>query len=148
MSATTDAVHHPAHYQTAAGIEAIDVIEALVGLDGHAANAIKYILRHKAKGRPAEDLAKAKWYVDRLRTSAVRVEPQPERGDTHTYLRDVIAAFGLTGNSALAMISLSIALRSVAEDRYRQELEQCSWCLRASIAQIECEQRESAEVQP
>ena len=31
-----------------------------------AGNVIKYIARHKHKGRPIEDLKKAKWYLERL----------------------------------------------------------------------------------
>jgi hypothetical protein len=29
-------------------------------------NAIKYIARHKHKGKPLEDLKKARWYIERL----------------------------------------------------------------------------------
>lgn len=139
----SDTVNHPKHYQSEGGIEAIDVIEAMVGIEGHAANAIKYILRHQAKGKPAEDLAKARWYVMRLQTSSVRVSPRPELGDT--YLRHVLTAFGLNGNPALALISLTLALRSVAEDRYRRELELFSHSLYAAIAQLEPTTRERAE---
>ena len=63
---TTDTVNHPAHYK-AAGIEAIDVIEAF-GLGFHLGNAVKYILRAGRKGdeeTPVEDLKKARWYLDR-----------------------------------------------------------------------------------
>lgn len=141
---STDTINHPAHYQTRDGIEAIDVIEAMVGIDGHAANAIKYILRHKAKGKPAEDLGKARWYVDRLRVSKGRVGPRPELGDT--YLTNVLGAFNLMGCPALAFISLMIALRSIAEDRYRSELELCSRYLYAAILQIEAEELRKAEV--
>ena len=59
-------VNHPAHYQTAAGIEAIDVIERY-GLDAsyHLANAMKYLLRAGRKDEIALDLAKADWYLRR-----------------------------------------------------------------------------------
>ena len=134
MSATTDAVHHPAHYQTAAGIEAIDVIEAMVGLDGHAANAIKYILRHKAKGRPAEDLAKARWYVMRLATSRARIEPQPTIGIDR--LVRIAEAFDLDGLPRAALADLHDALVAKSEDRYRAHLRDCAASLAREIDRL------------
>lgn len=64
------AVYHPDHYQSKAGIEVIDVIEAFTdGLDGIEAfdtgNAIKYICRWKNKNG-VEDLEKARWYIEHL----------------------------------------------------------------------------------
>lgn len=58
-----DQVNHPEHYQ-ADGIEAIDVIEAF-HLGFNLGNAIKYILRADRKENRWQDLAKAKWYIDR-----------------------------------------------------------------------------------
>ncbi len=58
-----DPVNSPPHY-TAGGIETIDVIEAKE-LDFATGNAVKYILRHQFKGKPLEDLRKARWYLDR-----------------------------------------------------------------------------------
>ena len=57
-------VNHPKHYNTGK-IEVIDAIEEwqLGFCDG---NVIKYVARHKFKGRPLEDLKKAKWYLERL----------------------------------------------------------------------------------
>ena len=57
-------VNHPKHYNTGK-IEVIDAIkEWKMGFcDG---NVIKYVARHKHKGRPIEDLKKAKWYLERL----------------------------------------------------------------------------------
>lgn len=64
---TYDTVNHPAHY-TQGGVECIDAIEAAVG-DGFAGycagNVIKYVWRYRNKGG-AEDLKKARWYLDRL----------------------------------------------------------------------------------
>jgi hypothetical protein len=54
---------NPSHYQRG-GIQAIDVIEAYE-LNFRAANVLKYVLRYKYKGKPLEDLKKAKWYLDR-----------------------------------------------------------------------------------
>jgi hypothetical protein len=61
----SDNVDHPPHYQSG-GLEAIDVIEAFK-LDFCTGNAVKYLLR-AGKKDPAkfiEDLAKAKWYIER-----------------------------------------------------------------------------------
>lgn len=62
-----ETVNHPKHYQaTFRGepLEVIDVIEAF-GLDFNLGNAVKYILRAGKKGPAAEDLAKARWYIER-----------------------------------------------------------------------------------
>ena len=64
-----DAVNHPEHY-TAGKVECIDALEAatsgLTGIEAVCtANAIKYLWRWKLKNG-AEDLEKAKWYIDRL----------------------------------------------------------------------------------
>jgi len=57
-------VNHPKHYNNGK-IEVIDAIEDwLMGFcDG---NVIKYVARHRHKGKPIEDLKKAKWYLERL----------------------------------------------------------------------------------
>ena len=63
-----DMVNHPPHYNQR-GIECIDAIEAATDkgfqyyLQG---NIIKYLWRYRYKGKPVEDLKKAKWYLDRL----------------------------------------------------------------------------------
>lgn len=64
VTATTDPVNSPSHYKLPCGLEAIDIIES-ADLGYHLGNTVKYILRHKKKGKPLEDLKKAKWYLDR-----------------------------------------------------------------------------------
>lgn len=69
LEAERDPVNHPAHY-TAGKVECIDAIEsATEGLTGGLAYntgaAIKYLWRWSRKNG-AEDLRKARWYVDRL----------------------------------------------------------------------------------
>lgn len=66
---TKDVVNKPAHYQYGT-IECIDYmkdnmpLEAFKGyLEG---NAKKYLHRWRYKGKPVEDLKKARWYLDRL----------------------------------------------------------------------------------
>lgn len=66
-----DAVNHPAHY-TQGGIECIDALSAMVTGYPDPVNAtlawqvVKYIWRHPFKGKPLEDLKKARFYLDRL----------------------------------------------------------------------------------
>jgi hypothetical protein len=67
----SDPVNHPAHY-TAGRFEAIDVIEDAVQhapdpvLGALQWQALKYLLRMWSKGNPAQDVAKAQWYLSRL----------------------------------------------------------------------------------
>lgn len=58
-----DVVNKPKHY-TAGKFEVIDVIEDWE-LNFRLANTVKYIARHKHKGKPLEDLKKALWYLQR-----------------------------------------------------------------------------------
>lgn len=65
-----DPVNHPSHYQLHGGMEVIDIIEAvtwdLPSDEAYAiGNAIKYICRYRNKGKPIQDLEKAKWYLNR-----------------------------------------------------------------------------------
>lgn len=69
MKSMGDAVNHPDHY-CQGGVECIDAIRAavtdLTGLEAVCTgNAIKYLWRWKRKNG-AEDLKKARWYIDRL----------------------------------------------------------------------------------
>ena len=65
---TTDMVNQPPHYNRH-GVEAIDAIQAATG-DGYEyhlqGTVLKYIWRYRYKGKPQEDLKKARWYLDRL----------------------------------------------------------------------------------
>lgn len=58
-----DPVNRPAHYTAhPSGIECIEVAEHFGFCLG---NALKYIWRADQKGRPVEDLRKARWYLKR-----------------------------------------------------------------------------------
>lgn len=59
-----DNVEKPAHY-TKGKIEVIDFLEDQ-DFNLHAANVVKYVARYRHKGKPVEDLKKARWYLDRL----------------------------------------------------------------------------------
>ena len=68
IGAEDDMVNKPPHYQSAE-IECIDAIRAVTGDGFHhhlTGTVIKYIWRHRYKGKPLEDLKKARWYLDRL----------------------------------------------------------------------------------
>ena len=63
VNAGDSAVDHPSHYNVGK-IEVIDAIEDW-GLNFSLGNAVKYIARADHKGKPIEDLQKARWYIDR-----------------------------------------------------------------------------------
>jgi hypothetical protein len=64
-----DVVNSPPHYKSG-GIEAIEGIEASMEPEAYAGylkgNIMKYMWRYERKGKPIEDLKKARWYLDRL----------------------------------------------------------------------------------
>jgi hypothetical protein len=70
-----DAVHKPAHYNVGS-IEAIDYIKQQTG-DGFRdylyGNAMKYMHRHRYKGKPVECLKKAQWYLARLIEEEIKI---------------------------------------------------------------------------
>ena len=63
---TNDQINHPKHYQTADGIEAIDVLEQY-GLGLHLGTAMAHLLRagKKHSETEREDVEKARWWVKR-----------------------------------------------------------------------------------
>lgn len=64
-----DVVNKPAHYNQG-GIECIEYIRQVLGDEGFVAycqgNTIKYLHRHKYKGKPLEDLRKASYYLNKM----------------------------------------------------------------------------------
>ena len=65
-----DAVQKPFHYNHTDGIECIDYIRQVLGLDGFIAychgNFIKYQHRYRYKRNPVEDMEKAQWYLSKM----------------------------------------------------------------------------------
>ena len=63
----SDPVNHPAHYFADSPFEVIRVLNAWLTPEefrGYCkGNIHKYLARANAKGRPAEDVAKARWYA-------------------------------------------------------------------------------------
>ena len=72
--AANDPVNHPEHYQTADGIECIDAIAAALTPEQFAGfcrgNALKYLWRAGKKGSANEDLDKAIWYLERMKSAS------------------------------------------------------------------------------
>jgi len=66
----SDPVNSPAHYDGYNGVDCITAMEAMVGPEGFAAHlrcqVLKYLWRYEDKGNPAQDLNKARFYLDRL----------------------------------------------------------------------------------
>ena len=64
-----DAVNRPEHYNNG-GMECIDAIQGMLTHDEYIGylrgNALKYNWRCRYKGKPIEDLRKARWYEERL----------------------------------------------------------------------------------
>ena len=64
-----DAVNSPDHYNTG-NIECIEAIEESMSTEAFAGylkgNCMKYLWRYDYKGKPAEDLQKAQWYLAKL----------------------------------------------------------------------------------
>ena len=64
-----DMVNSPSHYADSA-IECIDAIAASMSRDAFLGylkgNVQKYVWRYEKKAKPAEDLKKARWYLERL----------------------------------------------------------------------------------
>ena len=64
-----DSVNQPAHYNNGK-VECIDGIEASMSPDEFKGylkgNLLKYVWRYQYKGKPIEDLRKARWYLEKL----------------------------------------------------------------------------------
>lgn len=74
---TNDDVNHPDHY-CQGRVECIDAIESALGPEGFQGycigNAIKYLWRYRDKGG-VKDLAKARWYLNRVLRDAREAPP-------------------------------------------------------------------------
>lgn len=75
----TDNVNHPAHYE-AGPFECVELTRLYPFMGG---NAIKYVYRHRLKGRDVEDLRKALWYLDHAEPDELR--PSYTRRDVRAF---------------------------------------------------------------
>lgn len=78
MDKEHDIINRPSHYFRG-GIDVIGFAEKQFSVEEqrgfHRINAIKYVARYKDKGTPLKDLAKAKFYIDKL------IELERDEGD-------------------------------------------------------------------
>ena len=69
MVKSYDVVNKPEHYNNG-GMECIDAIQGMLTHDEYIGylrgNAMKYMWRFRYKGKPIEDLRKARWYEERM----------------------------------------------------------------------------------
>jgi len=69
MSLEYDPVNKPFHYNHTDGVECIEYIKQVLGLEGFVAycrgNVMKYNHRAMYKGNPTEDMSKAEWYLSK-----------------------------------------------------------------------------------
>ena len=76
-----DNVNHPAHYEQSCSLECIQVMELVFGANAVRGfclcNAFKYMWRYKTKNG-LEDLKKAKWYMDYIKTDYIPCPDQFE----------------------------------------------------------------------
>lgn len=76
-SAAHDPVNNPKHYTShPSGVECIQIAEHMNFCLG---NALKYIFRADLKGNAIEDLAKARWYLNREIERRVEAERRTPR---------------------------------------------------------------------
>ena len=81
----SDNINHPTHYTNRnIGYECIILTKCQYFCTG---NTIKYLWRHKDKGKPVEDLKKARWYA---RKAAIRHERTETAGKCDIILRELI----------------------------------------------------------
>ncbi|MGL5113606.1 MAG: DUF3310 domain-containing protein [Flavobacterium sp.] len=64
MEKISDPINSPSHYKQGK-IEVFDFIEDQK-LDFAEGCVVKYVARHRHKGKPLEDLQKAAWYLNKL----------------------------------------------------------------------------------
>ena len=65
-----DPVNQPPHYLLSGGVQCIDYMRQVLGLQGFIdychGNVIKYQHRYKYKGKPVEDMEKAQYYLNKM----------------------------------------------------------------------------------
>jgi len=89
----SDDINHPSHY-TAGKVECIDAIEsATQGLCGVTSvcvgQVIKYVWRYSRKGTPEKDLAKADFYLQKLRGIIAEQNTKPvKQTETANFIRE------------------------------------------------------------
>lgn len=130
-----DQVNQPPHYVLGGGREVIHAIEDMFGTAGHLPQSWGYVLGSRRKGREAEDLAKAQWYVRRVIKSGRRPAAGwalPER-----HIIDDCRAANVRGEAVNALLSISGAMAMRADDRFFAFLREADLQLSRAIHQAE-----------
>lgn len=109
----TDNVNHPAHYE-AGPFECVELTRLYPFMGG---NAIKYVYRHRLKGRGAEDLRKALWYLDHAEPDELR--PSYTRRDAH--------ALGAATPLPVPSMEVDLALPDNGATHLLRVLEHADW---------------------
>lgn len=113
MEILTDNVNHPAHYE-AGPFECVELTRLYPFMGG---NAIKYVYRHRLKGRGAEDLRKALWYLDHAEPDELR--PSYTRRDAH--------ALGAATPLPVPSMEADLALPDNGATHLLRVLERADW---------------------
>lgn len=113
MEILTDNVNHPAHYE-AGPFECVELTRLYPFMGG---NAIKYVYRHRLKGRGAEDLRKALWYLDHAEPDELR--PSYTRRDAH--------ALGAATPLPVPSMEVDLALPDNGATHLLRVLEHADW---------------------
>mgnify|MGYP001947896575 CR=1 FL=1 len=143
-STKPDVVDHPSHYNAfgpmdddgTARFEPIKVIEAWgLGPEFCIGNALKYIARAPHKGRPIEDLKKAKWYLMRAASCINRSGDAcviPDMTDEAGWA-DVCDGWGLTHHLRNAVLNIWNGCPTAAADCVQREIDRMADCVRKEL---------------
>lgn len=134
-----DVISRPNHYMGLGGLEARHVIRDW-GLSFELGNVVKYILRHRSKAAPIEDLKKARQYV------IFAMEAVEEFGDLREWVAPGLleisplkaaAAFDLgpTLSEALGAIHAAVTIPDIA----LRQLECAGRCLSQAIVALQAQ---------
>lgn len=77
-----DMVNNPPHYKLGNGMEAIEMIEALLTEEEFRGylkgNNLKYMIREPHKGNSEQDVAKSIWYAERYKEALAKKTDKPD----------------------------------------------------------------------
>lgn len=119
-----NAVAHPNHYNQS-GFECIDMVRYLPFSEG---NAVKYIHRHRDKGKPVEDLRKSLFYLKdakqhHLLTQIPRHIDFPDLGRRYC---NSLRVFGLSENLISAVDEILFGDLQLAANFVQREIDSLS----------------------
>ena len=112
INTNKDMINHPDHYQSANGLEVIDVIKEFTsGLEGIEAtdtgNILKYICRWKKKNG-IEDLKKAKWYLEHLIDNVENRIEEKDESDLIKAINDLLMEYSYNEPYGIYFVDIDI----------------------------------------